>query len=269
MKQLVIFISLFLFTSAFAQKNMQWRAVYQYKRILNEKQKAKNDSLIKARPEMAAIIKKLSKRFNNRTYFLDFTKAESVYKEKARLEKDGGSFMRDRILYKNLTQKTFTEKRPFLEKDFLVVDTLPDYHWKVTGETKNIGNYTVIKAVGTEKIKKSKTPKNAKDTKGEPKNVEKEVIAWFTPELPISNGPGKYWGLPGLIMEVDKDGAVILLKELIINPIKFNKIECPEKGQKVNEKEFREIMKKERLKMEKMFKNRRHKKGSDRVIIKM
>ena len=27
-----------------------------------------------------------------------------------------------------------------------------------------------------------------------------EVVAWFTPEIPVSSGPSWYQGLPGLIL---------------------------------------------------------------------
>ena len=34
-----------------------------------------------------------------------------------------------------------------------------------------------------------------------PKTIE--VTAWYTPEIPINQGPADYWGLPGLILEVN------------------------------------------------------------------
>lgn len=30
----------------------------------------------------------------------------------------------------------------------------------------------------------------------------REYVAWYTPEIPISDGPYKFWGLPGLILKV-------------------------------------------------------------------
>ncbi len=272
MKKFIFLLFSFLLSSVYAQQDMHWRAVYQYKRVLNEKQKARRDSLIQAQPAMAEMMKSFYKRFDNRTYFLDFTTNESVYKEKEKLSKGRSSMriLQDRLLYKNLQKKMYREKRPSFQNTYLIIDSLPDYHWKITGETKKIGDYTVIKAEGTEKIRKLKKSKDVikeKDSKKEFEEVEKKVVAWFTPELPISNGPGKYWGLPGLIMEVNKDGEVILLKELIINPTKYNEIKKPEEGEKLNEKEYREKMKKERERMEKMYKNRRSGKNSQRISI--
>ncbi len=276
MKNLFVILSLFFFTSLFAQQEMHWRAVYQYKRILNEKQKARRDSLLKAQPAMADMMKKLYKRFDNRTFFLDFNTNESVYNEKQKLAKPGNGINirsnKPRTLYKNIQEKIYYYQRPTMQKDYIIKDTLPDYHWKITGETKKIGNYTVIKAEGIEKTRKlKKTKKGEKPDPGkmEFEEVEKKFTAWFTPELPIKNGPGKYWGLPGLIMEVDKDGEVYLLKELIINPKNFNEIKKPEKGKVITKKEYDELVKKERERMRKMFKNRRNKKGDINIRINM
>ena len=269
MKKIVFLFSFFFVSIVFAQQNMHWRAVYQYKRILTEKQKARRDSMAKVRPEMADMMKSIYKRIDNRTYFLDFNQNESVYKIKAQLGKPGKrnfSFSANRILYKDLKNKTYIQKAPLFDEIYLITDSLPDYHWKITGETKKIGNYTVIKAEGTEIVKKrSKKNKDQKEIKWETK--EKKVIAWFTPEIPISNGPSKYSGLPGLIMELDKNGEVLLLKELIVNPTKFNEIKKPEKGKNVNEKEFKKIRMKQMQKMQKMYKSRRNDRNSKGIII--
>jgi len=272
MKKFIFLLSFFFVSIVFAQQNMHWRAVYQYKKITTEKQKARRDSIAKVHPEMADMMKKLYKRLGNKTFFLDFNQNESVYKVKPHLSKPGKrnfsiSFLDNGILYKDLRNKTYIQKTPFFDETYLVIDSLPDYHWKITGETKKIGNYTVIKAEGTEIVKKrSKKEKDQKEIKWENK-VEK-VTAWFTPEIPISNGPSKYNGLPGLIMELDKNKEVILLKELIVNPTTFNEIKKPEKGKKVNEKEFETIKMEKMKKMEKMYKSRRNNRNSsNRMII--
>jgi len=70
-------------------------------------------------------------------------------------------------------------------------------------------------------------------------------VAWYTPEIPISNGPGKFGGLPGLILELHdpKQETVYLCSEIILNPKKPIDIKVP-KGKTVSKEEF-EKMKKE------------------------
>ena len=46
---------------------------------------------------------------------------------------------------------------------------------------------------------------------------EKEIIAWFALDLPISIGPNKYCGLPGMILEINEaNGAVVYTATSII-----------------------------------------------------
>ena len=43
------------------------------------------------------------------------------------------------------------------------------------------------------------------------------VTAWYTPQIPINQGPGEYWGLPGLILEINADKTTIfVLKSSLI-----------------------------------------------------
>ena len=86
----------------------------------------------------------------------------------------------------------------------------PDYHWKITNETKTIQGYTVRKAIG-ESIE---IPPDDPGYYG-------KVYAWFTDEIPIPAGPERYVGLPGLILEIeyDKDpGRKIKLQKITFNP---------------------------------------------------
>lgn len=57
--------------------------------------------------------------------------------------------------------------------------------WKLLDEKKKVGQYTLQKATTTWGGRK--------------------WIAWFTPEIPFQEGPYKFHGLPGLIMEISDD----------------------------------------------------------------
>lgn len=62
------------------------------------------------------------------------------------------------------------------------------FNWKIEDEIKEIKGYKVQKATTS--------------------FAGRDYIAWFTPEVPISDGPYKFGGLPGLILEIadtDKD----------------------------------------------------------------
>ncbi|MBA5791900.1 GLPGLI family protein [Flavobacterium sp. xlx-214] len=82
------------------------------------------------------------------------------------------------------------------KRGFIVKDDQLKYTWKITSETKKIKDYTCYKATTT--------------FRGN--NFE----AWFTPDIPINAGPWKWYGLPGLIVEVhDVEKKEIYLLEKV------------------------------------------------------
>ncbi len=76
----------------------------------------------------------------------------------------------------------YTSSEQIFNKYFIVKDSFPNIKWKITNESKIINNFTCKKATG--------------NFRGRTYNV------WFTEEIPISKGPWKLGGLPGLIVEV-------------------------------------------------------------------
>lgn len=83
-----------------------------------------------------------------------------------------------------------------------------------------------------------------------PKEVE--VTAWFTPQIPVSNGPGEYAGLPGLILEMNMYRTTILCSKIVLSTKAGDKIEMPEKGDEVTREEYNKIVKE---KMDEMREN--------------
>ncbi|ADF54466.1 GLPGLI family protein [Zunongwangia profunda] len=56
------------------------------------------------------------------------------------------------------------------------------FNWQIETETKEIKGYKVQKAITN--------------------FAGRDYVAWFTPDVPISDGPYKFNGLPGLILEI-------------------------------------------------------------------
>ena len=188
-----------------------------------------------------------------KTYILDFTKSESMFKQKQELDgpkvpKSNGAIImiggmaggRD-VLYKNIKEKRMANKTDLMGKIFLIKDNLVSYDWELTGETKNIGNYTCYKAVfekEEESIEIKMIDGEVKEEKGMKKRT---IVAWYTPDVSISNGPKNFGGLPGLILEVNDGNETIMCSEIVLNPKEVKEIKEPIKGKIVTRKKFAEI----------------------------
>jgi GLPGLI family protein len=160
-------------------------------------------------------------------------------------------------LYKNTKENTFADAQEMFGKKFLIKDNLRKIEWKTQKETKTIGKYLCLKATFTEMIDDFNTDGSKKE-----KQSERLITAWYTPEIPISNGPKDYQGLPGLILELHEGKMHYVCNKIVMNPKEKIKIVAPTKGKEVNEKEFQKIMDKQQKKMMENFHDGR-KKGND------
>lgn len=243
-------------------------------------------------PEMKKRILENMKNALEKTFILTFNKSESTYKEEEKLEAPGQGGGRFRMMgnftaglqYKNIKQNQLLQEQEFFGKQFLINDSLPKYDWKLSGETKQIGQYTCYKATAVKKVDeldfRSMRPRRPKDQSKDEANdkttdstqtkkltdlieMPKEVTitAWYTPQIPVSLGPGEYQGLPGLILEVNADRTTILCSKIILNPQEKNDIKVPSKGKEVSKKEYAEIVKKKMEEMREMFESRRRRGG--------
>ena len=67
-------------------------------------------------------------------------------------------------------------------------------------------------------------------------------MAWYTLQIPVSQGPSEFWGLPGLILEVNVGTTTVLCSKVIMNPKEKSEIEAPEKGKVVAKMDYKEII---------------------------
>ncbi|MGB5981195.1 MAG: GLPGLI family protein [Nonlabens sp.] len=258
-----------------AQQNFKAVATYQSKMIFKKKEGSdkeedkKEDSMS---PEMRAAVDKALETAGQAEFTLKFTKDESIYEKVQELAKPkptsgisisfsggGGTYG---TTYKNLEKGIFKREDNIMGKEFLIVDDLEKFEWKITGESRMIGNYTAIKAVLIEKPSEDEEAEKEEETDEEETSTgilsvikveKKETVAWFTPQIPISNGPGKYHGLPGLILELNEGNTVILCTKVEINPEKF-KIDEPKTGKKIKLEKFNKLQKKKQEEQMERFK---------------
>lgn len=153
-------------------------------------------------------------------YVLDFSATTSLYSEQDKISLNSTSKIGRDKLYKNFKTKFYTRKLELLGKVFLIEDSIKSKNWEIKNETKNIGNYTCTKA--TYNYKKNDSLIN--------------VTAWFTKEIPVSNGPDIYDGLPGLILQVEDGFYTILSTKIELNT--ENTIKQPKGGKVVTQNEY-------------------------------
>ncbi|WP_179316136.1 GLPGLI family protein [Winogradskyella undariae] len=255
-------------SSLFAQ-DFQGKAYYMSKTTMDMDQFGGQDMSAERKKQ----IQERMKSFLEKEYTLIFSKSESIYKEEEKLEAPGsgggrrgfGASLSGGPKYKNVQTKEVIQDQEFFGKQFLIKDELKDLKWTMGTETKQIGQYTCFKATATVvpsglDISSFRGPRGRNDDKSkdstnskepvEPKTIE--VVAWYTPQIPVNQGPDDYWGLPGLILEVNADRTTILCTKIVLNPTEKETIEKPKKGEEVTQTEYTEITTK---KLEEMREN--------------
>lgn len=277
--------------SSYAQ-DFQGMAVYESKTSTADF-KSRMDGNKDVTPEMRKMIEERMKKMFEKTFILNFDKTASIYKEEEKLEapgQGGGGFrMMGSMMggggtyYKNVKEKSYTVDKEFMGKEFLVVDSLPKLQWKMDSETKKIGDYTCYKATAVKPVSASdfrnarmkKEDETKKDEAGKEKKTnfmadfdmpkEITITAWYTPEIPINQGPEGYWGLPGLILEVNDGKTVIMCSKLVMNTKDKVEIKAPKNGKVVKQKEYDEIVVKKMEEMREQFQSQGGNRGGMQI----
>ncbi|MFV8352305.1 GLPGLI family protein [Flavobacterium sp. XS1P32] len=87
-------------------------------------------------------------------------------------------------------------------KDINIKESLPVFKWKLISESQTINGYVCKKAT----------------TINTTFNSNQSIVAWYTEDIPINDGPMHYSGLPGFIIQVEiSDITVLTFDKLIFN----------------------------------------------------
>lgn len=133
-------------------------------------------------------------------------------------------------IYKNYPNGKMTVTDGFSLQDYTYEDELSAQNWQFVDSTKTILDYSCQMATC--------------DFRG------RQWTAWFTPDIPVSDGPWKFGGLPGLIMEVYDRGSqyhftIVGLQKVENEPIIFSETYVgSKKFEKTNRIDFLNAQKK-------------------------
>ena len=254
-----------LITGSMFAQDFSGRATYR----THQKSSFELDSTtIAANPGIQEQMEAQMRKMFQKTFTLDFSKSESMYEEEQELDapkvpsSNGGVMVMSfggggtDVLYKNISENRMANKKELLGKVFLIKDNLVAYDWELTGETKNIGNYTCYKAKFEREEEDIQINMIDGEVKEEKVTKKRTIVAWYTPEVPISNGPSNYGGLPGLILEVNDGDQTIVCSEIVLNPKEIKEINEPTKGKIVTRKKFEAIAKEKTKEMMDRYKTR-------------
>ena len=239
---------LLLFINVSQAQEFQGRAIYLSKSLNNVvfDTKGMSDEKVKKLNET------MSKMFE-KTFILNFNKAESIYQQEQKLKEIGSrgvTFSSDLEgeLYKNSQTKKYIKAEEFANKNYIITDVLKNYNWDITQESKKIGGYTCYKAISITKVtkkelqeyevEKAKQSKNKTSFFNLEKPKDKKITVWYNPEIPVSHGPNQYWGVPGLIMEVNENNLIILCSKVILNPKDKKSIKAPKNGKVISQNAY-------------------------------
>lgn len=279
-----IFTLLVFVCNSLLAQDFQGQAIYQTKTTLDMNEFGGGQMS----DQQKKLIAERMKSMLEKTYVLTFNRTESTYKEEEKLDAPGAAASPWRGMmssftggpqYKNVKESLLIQEQEFFGKQFLVKDSLPKLEWKLENETKLIGQYTCFKATTVKPVdemdfmsmRRRGRPNNEKQTNAVEKDstgsdnplddleVPKFVIvtAWYTPQIPVSSGPGEYHGLPGLILEVQADRTVMLCTKIVMNPKEKEEIKKPETGELVTRDAYNAIMKQKIEEMRQMYGGRR------------
>lgn len=154
--------------------------------------------------------------------------------------------------YTDIASQMQYEERALFEKEFLIIDSLKQFKWILSEETKTIAKQLCKKAttmVASQQMRvrmnSGGAGRNNDSTSLPAKPKETELIVWYAENIPVSVGPDNYTGLPGVIMEMDLDNGTTVTTATEVST-KYSKKELvqPTKGEKMTRKQFQESMQK-------------------------
>lgn len=132
------------------------------------------------------------------------------------------------FLKRNYDNNTLFDARTLLGKPYIIEDSLVKPKWRILNDLKEVAGHVCMKAVLTDTLRKQK------------------IEAWFAQDIPHQGGPDSFFGLPGMILEIDvNEGAMTLSADLIELKKLGTELDAPAKlkGKKIKKVDYDKIVK--------------------------
>ncbi len=215
MKQFYSLILIFTFFAGFSQEKQIGEVLYEVNMMMPEDTNQGTSSA-----ETRNKVRMLMKTSRPERFRLIFNENESRYEIIKRMNSDidskinlskilGGS---NKIFYHNIKTSIQYYNENFSGEDWSVF--YENYNYKLTKEKKTVLGFLCYKAT-----------------------FGKGRYAWYTPEIPVNFGPGKYNGLPGLVLEAMHKGLLITAKKINLDSNNIQ-LEVPVVGKKISEEDY-------------------------------
>jgi GLPGLI family protein len=135
------------------------------------------------------------------------------------IEVDKDIYVKNNFSYRNNGATFFDENEYIIEEKI-------DTNWVLSTETKLIDKKTCYKATTTYYGRNSD------------KIFQYPITAWYCPEIPLSYGPAGFGGLPGLILELQKNKVTFGATKINLNSKKKTLTTMPLKGKLISKEDY-------------------------------
>lgn len=163
---------------------------------------------------------------------LAFTPTTSLYtyESESGSTDDGRYTWRNKELafFRDFEKERQIDTEEMLGKVYVVEDSLRLPSWKIGNQVREIAGHMCINATTTDPVK------------------DQALTAWFAQDIPVSSGPERICGLPGLILELDINNGDVIIEttSITFKPVAADmKVPRIKKPKKVDEKAYETMLK--------------------------
>lgn len=218
--------------------------------------------------DLSKAMEEAFKKAFQKKFLLSFTKSECLFEEVIELDKPktnsdivvSVSISGTGKRYINLAENYSLLEEDIYGEELIIKDSLINYNWVLSDETKKIGDYLCYKASRMVPVPKNDMQayerylnkiENGKSVLFPMEKPKPQTItAWYTTDIPANFGPNGESGLPGLILKLETQELIYLCSKISIKNNETLKIKKPNSGKIVTPAEFEKIEAKVRMQME-------------------